>query len=67
MCFCRAALKSGRTCDQDDDVSETVAHFSEESWTGAITGAGLAANPGARFALDSPIGIATKQIDEMKA
>jgi hypothetical protein len=50
----RAALKSGRTCDQVDDVSETVAHFSEESWTGAITGAGLAANPGARFALDSP-------------
>ncbi|MDA1276575.1 MAG: hypothetical protein O2960_21365 [Verrucomicrobia bacterium] len=48
-------------------MSETVAHFSEESWTGAITGAGLAANPGARFALDSPIGIATKQIDEMKA
>ena len=48
----RAALRSGRTCDQTDDVSGTAAHFGEESWTGSITGAGLAAHPGARFALD---------------
>ena len=48
----RAALKSGRTCNQADDFAETSAHFGKEGWTGAITGAWLATYPGPGFSLD---------------
>src|SRR5712691_2379618 len=48
----RGALKSDRIRDQAKDVAETAAHFGQESWTGAITGAWLSTNPGPRFSLD---------------
>ena len=43
---------SGWACDQAEDVAETAAHFGQESWAGAITGAWLATNPGPRFPWD---------------